>query len=235
MDTRQKSVTEALRALLMRGDFAPGAHLMEIPLAQRLGVSRTPVRAALTTLAQEGLLIYRPQRGYVVRGFGLKEVVDAYRVRANLEGLACRLVAESGLDAAADAALERALAEGDAILRSGTLRDEDNAPWRSMNEGLHETILTATANASLIDVTRRTLALPFVSARVVHWHDFDSLKASHQLHHLIVRAIRRREAERAEAAMREHIWAATEIIARAYEAIRDAGGSAAQRAAPTGH
>ncbi len=223
MDTRQKSVTEALRALLMRGDLPPGMHLMEIPLARRLGVSRTPVRAALTTLAQEGLLIYRPQRGYLVRSFGLKEVLDAYRVRANLEGLACRLVAESGLDAAADAALHRALEAGDAILRSGRLRDEDNAPWRSMNEALHGTILQATANASLIEATRRTLTVPFVSARVVHWHHFESLSASHQLHHLIVRAIRRREAERAEAAMREHIWAATEIIERTYEAIRDAG------------
>lgn len=203
----------------MRGDVAPGSHLMEKPLAERLGVSRTPVRAALNALAQEGLLIYRPQRGYLVRIFGLKEVVDAYRVRANLEGLACRILAEKGIDSSLDEVLEAALVKGDEILQAGHLRDEDNAPWRSMNETLHQSILNATTNASLIDVTRRTLALPFLSARVVHWYDYEALKGSHQLHHLIVRAIRRREADRAEAAMREHIWAAAEVISHNYEEI----------------
>ena len=206
----------------MRGDFAPDMHLMEIPLARRLGVSRTPVRTALTTLAQEGLLVYRPQRGYLVRSFSLKDVLDAYRVRAHLEGMACRFLAEAGINAATDEVFDRTLAAGDAILRKGALYDEDNAPWRGMNQEFHEAILSATENSSLIDVTRRTLALPFLSTRVVHWHDFEALKTSHHLHHLIARAIRRREAERAEAAMREHIWAASEIIARVYEEIRAA-------------
>jgi len=219
MSTRQTSVTDAIRRLVMSRAFAPGQHLYEVALAGRLGVSRTPVRAALTALAQEGLLIYRPQRGYVVRSFGLKEVLDAYRVRAHLEGLACRLVAEAGLPAAGADAMEAVLAEGDRILQCGCLRDEDNEPWRAMNDAFHQAILEASGNTSLIDVTRRTLALPFASARTVHWHDYDAIRGSHFLHHGIFKAICRREPERAEALMREHIWTATEIIAAQYEQI----------------
>lgn len=219
VSTRQNTVTDAIRRLVMGRAFAPGDHLYEVALAQRLSVSRTPVRAALTALAQEGLLVYRPQRGYVVRSFGLKEVVDAYRVRAHLEGLACRLAAEAGLAAQTDTVLRDALAEGDRILRFGQLRDEDNEAWRAMNDRFHQTILTASDNTSLIDVTRRTLALPFASTRVVHWHDYEAIKTSHYLHHAILNAIRRREAERAEALMREHIWTAAEIISAEYDTM----------------
>lgn len=219
MDTRQKSVTDELRGLIMRREVAPGEHVLEVALARKLGVSRTPVRAALTALAQEGLLVHRPQRGYLVREFSLKDVVDAYRVRANLEGLACKIVAEAGLDLDTRLLLERSLAEGDAILRGGALRDEDNAPWRTMNNNFHQAILTECGNASLIDATQRTLSLPFVSTRVVHWHDYNAIGTSHFLHHAVFKAICRREGDRAEALMREHIWAAAEIIEAHYEGM----------------
>ena len=219
MDTRQKRVTDALRAMIMRRTLAPGERVLEVALAETLGVSRTPVRAALTALSQEGLLVYRPQRGYLVRDFSLEDVVGAYRVRANLEGLACKIVAENGLRPDTDAVLARALEQGDAILRGGVLRDEDNAPWRTMNNSFHMAILSDCGNASLIDATQRTLSLPFVGSRVVHWHDYHAISTSHFLHHAILKAIRRREPDRAEALMREHIWAAAEIIEAHYESM----------------
>lgn len=223
LSTRQESVTDSIRTLVMTNVFAPGEHLFEVALADRLGVSRTPVRSALTALAQEGLLVYRPQRGYVVREFSLKDVVDAYRVRAHLEGLACRLLAEAGMSPEVERSLTGTLAEGDAILSCGMLREEDNAPWRAMNNTFHQTILAASGNASLIDVTQRTLAFPFASARVVHWYDYEAIRFSHLLHHAMFKAIRRQEGERAEVLMREHIWAATEVIAKRLDEIRGSG------------
>jgi len=207
-----------LRQLIMAGEIAPGEHLLEVPLATRPRTSRTPVRGALMTPAQEGLLTYKPQRGYAVREVSLRRVVDAYRVRAHLEGLACRELAGKGLPAEAEAVLLRCLEDGDDILRIGRLREEDNETWRSMNDRLHMTILNATDNECLIDVTQRTLTLPLLSSRVVHWHDYEALKMSHHFHHIIVRAIQRRESERAEAAMREHIWASIEVIERHFQA-----------------
>ncbi|HYZ30859.1 MAG TPA: GntR family transcriptional regulator, partial [Crenalkalicoccus sp.] len=74
--TRSLSVTARLRDGILAGDHAPGEHMHEVRLAERLGVSRTPVRAALQALAAEGLLDYTPNRGYVVRAVPLSEALD---------------------------------------------------------------------------------------------------------------------------------------------------------------
>ena len=92
MDTLSQHVTDTLRDWVLHGKFSPGARLEEIPLAEKLGVSRTPVRAALATLGNEGLLEHLPKRGYTVRAYDLAEIVAAYEVRAALEGLALSLI-----------------------------------------------------------------------------------------------------------------------------------------------
>jgi GntR family transcriptional regulator of vanillate catabolism len=94
------------------------------------------------------------------------------------------------------------------------------APWRAMNERFHETILAAAGNSFLADVTERMLSVPMLSRRVVHWYEFSRVRGSHDLHHLIFQAICRRQGERAENLMREHIYQATEIIRDNYEALR---------------
>src|ERR1700753_2368019 len=107
--TRSESVAEALRAAILGGQVEPGERLHEVKLTALLGVSRTPVRAALQKLASEGLLDYTPNRGYTLREYSIDEVIGAYEVRAVLEGLAARLSAERGLHAAEIATLEQAL------------------------------------------------------------------------------------------------------------------------------
>ena len=79
-------------------------------------MSRTPVRAALATLGNEGLLEHLPKRGYTVRAYDIGEIVAAYEVRAALEGLACRQAAMRGLSNDAVATLRNCLDEGDRIL-----------------------------------------------------------------------------------------------------------------------
>src|ERR1700726_3243337 len=80
--TRAGVVIERIRQAILDGDFAPMSRLNEAHLSRRLGVSRTPVRAALQTLAGEGLLHYVANRGFVVRPVQLPEIVDAYEMRA---------------------------------------------------------------------------------------------------------------------------------------------------------
>jgi len=99
--TRALSVADTLRNRIFDGVIAPGSHLMEISLANELGVSRTPVRGAMARLADEGLLLYLPNKGFQVRRFNAKDVFDAFSVRANLEGMGCRIVGERGLDGSA--------------------------------------------------------------------------------------------------------------------------------------
>jgi GntR family transcriptional regulator of vanillate catabolism len=205
MPSRTQNTANDLRDRILRGTIAPGTHLQEIPLAGALGVSRTPVRAALATLASEGLLDYAPKRGYTVRAFSLTEIAAAHEVRANLEGMACRFAAERGISPAEARELERILALGDAILAKGSLREEDRAPWTEMNDLFHSRLIEIADNRLLSDLIDRTCRLPLASSRVVHWYDFDAIRGSHALHHRIYRYVRERRGVNAEALMREHI------------------------------
>jgi len=214
MASRTQSTANDLRDRILRARLAPGTHLQEIPLSRELGVSRTPVRAALALLASEGLLEYAPKRGYTVRAFAFGEISAAHEVRANLEGMACRLAAERGLAPCAAAEMERILAIGDAILEKGRLVEEDREAWTEMNDLFHGRIIELAGNRLLADLIDRTCRIPLASNRVIHWYDFEAIKGSHLLHHRIYGYIRERRAVNAEALMREHIFQGIDQIRR---------------------
>ena len=81
----------SLRESLIRGEFAPGERMAELPLVARLGVSRTPIRLALEQLAHMGLLDVSANGGFTVRGYTATEALDAIEIRGVLEGTAARL------------------------------------------------------------------------------------------------------------------------------------------------
>src|SRR5690349_4926107 len=83
-----------LREMLLRGEFARGERISELPLVARVGTSRTPIRLALERLAHMGLLDVVSTGGFTVREFTLSEVHDAIEVRGVLEGTIARLAAE---------------------------------------------------------------------------------------------------------------------------------------------
>ena len=85
-----------LRELILNGEFAPGERMSELPLVERLGVSRTPLRLALAELEHEGLLRGLDGGGYVVREFTQDDISDAIELRGVLEGTAARFAAERG-------------------------------------------------------------------------------------------------------------------------------------------
>jgi GntR family transcriptional regulator of vanillate catabolism len=214
--SRGEAVVTALRDKILRGEFAPGFHLQEIPLAGMLGVSRTPIREALGILAQEGLLEVGPKRGYKVRTFTLKEVVDAYDIRANLEGLAARVLAERGLDAKVAQQLQACLDAGDRMLSKG-LDERDQAAWLEMNNTFHTTLVTATQNEMLLSFVVLSHRVPLAGSRHVHWYQFDQenfaiARRAHEAHHEIYLAIRDRQAVSAESLMREHIYFSKRLI-----------------------
>jgi GntR family transcriptional regulator of vanillate catabolism len=97
----------ALREMVLAGELPAASRIAEVALAERLGVSRTPIRAALMRLEQEGLLEPLPGGGYTVRTFSERDISDAIELRGTLEGLLARLAAERG---AAQVVLNRACA-----------------------------------------------------------------------------------------------------------------------------
>ena len=90
----EEQVTATLEEEILTGKLAGGTSLTEHSLSKRLGVSRTPIRAALHTLAEEGLISIVPNKGAVVMGVSRDDLVDIYNIRMRLEGLASATAAE---------------------------------------------------------------------------------------------------------------------------------------------
>ncbi len=92
--SREAEVYEILESEILVGKHRPGAALTEMSVSTRLGVSRTPVRAALHRLAEEGLVEITPNKGAVVVGVTVNDLIDTYKIRMRLEGLASYMAAE---------------------------------------------------------------------------------------------------------------------------------------------
>lgn len=205
-------VVAMLRQQIVSGHLPAGARLVEIPVAESMGVSRTPVRLAFRTLEQEGLLEKVGKRGYAVRRFSEADVRTGIEVRGALEGLAARHLAERGMDDAVRAALERSLAEGEAVLSRGHLLEQDIEAWSRLNQRFHHTIVEAHESHVIADAIARNNHLPFASADSIALNR-DALPAEYrklqiaQVHHVqVFDALLRRESARAEMLMREHAW-----------------------------
>lgn len=227
--TRALSVADTLRARIFDGQTEPGTHLMEVTLAEELGVSRTPVRDALSRLADEGLLVYQPNRGFIVRRFEIKDVVDAFTVRASLEGLGCRLIGERGLDGAAHKRLESLLAEQQKVLYADDWTSEQALIWQDLNLDFHFALLELADNPWLVEAVKRSRRLPIIYDSRSRPHDLTGLRLMFRRtqsrmaldeHQGIVDCLVRRETTRAENMMREHILTNRDVLVRALHADR---------------
>lgn len=218
MNTQLSQAIVRIREMILRGELTPGQRVAEAPLADRLGVSRTPVRQALPLLAQEGLLLEHETRGYVVRAFTSADIIDAIDLRAVLEGLAARRVAEQGASKALLRELRSCLEDGDAILGKRRVEESDEGLYADMNERFHRLILQESRSALLAETLARNSRIPFAGPQALAFDKgnleqmYDMLHYAHRQHHAIVEALERGQSARAEALMREHANSAKESI-----------------------
>lgn len=212
-----------LREAILRGEIEPAQHLREQVACDITGMSRTPVRTALNTLANEGLLEYQPQRGYRVRPFDLDGIVEAFEARAALEGLGCRMVGEAGLDGATRAELADCVALGHRMIDAAEADGFSRTDWGEMNRRFHDAILAAAGSRLLCELVDRAQRVPLSTLNVIpHWRGADNLdriRWSHVDHVYILDALERGQGARAEARMREHIQVGGYVIR---EQIEDA-------------
>lgn len=219
----QETVLMQLRDLILRGEFVPGQRLAEQQLAERLGASRTPVRAALVTLEQEGLIEVNDTGGYVTRPFTAQEVLDAIAVRGLLEGMAARLVAEHGVSRQLQGDLQACLDEGDRLLAANPLTLESYAAYADMNDRFHALILQASGNRALQRAVTLNNRQPFAPASAMLPMqgavalDRDWMLYAHRQHHMLLAAMKRGEGARAQALAEEHTQVAQENMRLALE------------------
>ena len=199
----EEQVTETLEAEILTGKLAAGASLTEQSLSVRLGVSRTPIRAALHTLAEEGLINLIPNKGAVVVGVTREDLIDIYRIRMRLEGLASALAAE------------RISKEDLATLRESVelaefyISKNDTEHLKELDTQFHAIIYRASGNR-MLNKTLSELHRNITSYRKMSLAVPGRLERSVGEHREILAAIEERDAERADRLTSAHVEAALE-------------------------
>jgi GntR family transcriptional regulator of vanillate catabolism len=218
-------LTSRMREMILSGAFASGEHMREEALAKQFAVSRTPIRAALAANAKDGLLEYSPNRGYTVRAFDVRDIADAYEMRAVLEGTACRIAAERGLKLDAERDARRAIETVDALFRRS---EELDGPaldlWRRQNLIFHEALLGQTNNRFLKEMVQMVQQIPSVYPPVLAPYRMEELRLYNSQHRKILECIIDRQGSRAEYLMREHVNGAGEAITDLIRERGSAGG-----------
>ena len=202
---RAISMTDELRRAVLAGQFQPGERLQEVRLGALLQASRTPVRLALQALAADGLLEYAPNRGYTVRSFDSTELLNAFDIRAALEGLAAGFAARRGLDGNERAEIELVLAQGDTLLAHGDLAEASRPAYVAVNASFHEALHRAARSRMANEMLRISQNLPMSSHRHIVAFEYAKVRRRHDDHHRILDAVLRRDAGQAEALMRDHV------------------------------
>lgn len=200
--TQAVSTVDAIRALILGGSYGPGEKLGEVELAERLEVSRTPVREALRRLAADGLVEHVPNKGARVVDYSGQELEHLFDLRAHVEGMAAR--------AAADAMSPEAIDELEAIAEEialyalpGPARDLDRV--YGLNANFHGALAAGSGSAALKSTIE---SLFHTTARLRTLRGFDESAVSRSVnHHLeIVAALRARDGRWAESVMRSHLF-----------------------------
>jgi DNA-binding GntR family transcriptional regulator len=205
-----------LRRSILEGEYGPNERLVEGQLAERLGVSRTPVRQALTMLEAEGLVEIAPNKGAVVCSFSIEDVWDIYDLRAVLEGHAARRAA--GRIHAEEIARLRELAEAMEEVSPESFADhQKESRWLvATNQEFHGTIVSASRNGRLEKLIRRTVEVPLMF-KAFFWYGPRERAISNHYHRQILKALEAGDGERAEIIMREHVYEGRDFVIGALE------------------
>ncbi len=218
MAGKNSRVIVKIREMVLQGELAPGQRVREVELASKLGVSRTPIRESLPILAQEGVLTHLDTRGFVVRAFTSREIMDGIDVRGVLEGLAARMLAEQGPPRRLIHLLHECLREGDEILSKGNLVAADEARYADMNKQFHSFIVEGAGSKVISEAIQHNDRIPFSAARAIAFDSadlsrmYELLCYTHRQHHAIVQALENGEGVRVSALMFEHAYATRESI-----------------------
>jgi DNA-binding GntR family transcriptional regulator len=201
-------VFNTLRDAILTGKLVPGERLMENQLAEKLGVSRTPVREALRMLELENLVELVPRKGAQVLDMSEKDITNILEVRSALEGLAtslaCKKMTKEDLQQlkSMEADFEKAVA------------DNDVEHFVDIDEDFHDLIFAATENDKLISIFRN-LRIQLYRYRMAQAKNNETSMSTIVAHHRsIIRAIENHDAEEGASIAQGHIKYQTESILR---------------------
>lgn len=191
-------VYEELKREILVGEIAPGTRMMEIELADEMGVSRTPVREAIRKLEKEGLVTIEPRKGAYASDVSIKDMVDVLEVREDLEAMAAAMAAQKVNEDEKQALIEATLEYKEAVESE---RTEDII---RCDEKFHQLIVNCSGNKTLVQLFSQVqeLALRF---RYLYYDDFSRYERMPMEHREIEEAILSGDYEKAREAAGEHV------------------------------
>lgn len=199
-------VFNTLRRAILKGELEPGERLMEVALANKLGVSRTPIREAIRKLELDGLVVMIPRKGAIVAKITEKDLRDVLEVRASLEDLATQLAVQRmfeddivQLRSACDA-FSRAVDE-----------EDDFHELAKKDVAFHDIIYAATENQRLVQMLNN-LREQMYRYRLEYLKDESAHRTLAEEHIQITEAIRTRDEEKAVSIMHRHILAQEKAV-----------------------
>ncbi len=191
-------VYEELKRQILTGRVTPGMRMMEVELAEEMGVSRTPVREAIRKLEKEGLVTIEPRRGAYASEISVKDMVDVLEVREDLEGFAAFLAASN--------ITSSEVAELEVIMEnySDAVRNDDTEKMIAYDEMFHKKIVAATGNKTLMQLSEivQELALRFRYLYYDHFSRYVNMPIEHKK---IIDAISTGDGELARRSANDHV------------------------------
>lgn len=210
MGSSAEHVLAVVRRQILAGDRAPGDKIAEVGVAAELDVSRTPARTALAALEAEGLIEKRDGRGFTIKSISVADVEKSIKVRAVLEGLAARTMAETGMSPETEAKLRNSIAMSQEILDTDEPEIDYIGQYQEANRIFHETVMHDCGNDLVGHAFERIARLPLTALGTLAF-DRTTLKrermrltVGHSQHVIILDALIKRDGQRAERMMIEH-------------------------------
>ena len=191
-------VFKTLREQILTGELKPGERLMEVSLAKKLGVSRTPIREAIRKLELEGLAVTEPRRGAVVAMMTEKDMEDVLQVRRALEDLAVQIACEQ-ISIPEIRRLEEAMYEFERSTGDGDLASVVDADVK-----FHDIIYNATGNSRLV-LLMGNFSEQMFRYRVEYLKERDNYPVFIEEHRGIVDGLKRRDMDQVTEIMRRHV------------------------------
>ena len=196
-------VFNTLRRAILRGELTPGQRLMEIQLADQMGVSRTPVREAIRKLELEGLVVMIPRKGAEVAHISGKNLRDVLEVRRALGELACERMSEEEFEL-----LEQANHRFASVIGS-----DDITIIAQADEEFHALIYQATDNDRLVQMVNH-LREQMYRYRIEHIKDKSQRKILVKEHQEIINALTGRDVIMTRKSIRNHIYMQEVIVTK---------------------
>ena len=191
-------VFESIREAIIGGKLRPGERLMEIQLAEEMGVSRTPIREAIRKLELEALVVMIPRKGAYVAGLSMKDIADVFEIRRALEGLAAELACERITDEELEE-LERYL-----VRIAEDIESQDISKVVATDTDFHTLLYKASRNQRLSQ-TINNLREQIQRFRMTSLSYPGRMRNALEEHRKIVEAISARDSEAARKIAQEHI------------------------------